>query len=166
MKDELNDIDVLLVKLLVGEATDPEHRQVKDWLAESQANSDYYHHLKLIFESAGSAKVEQQFDADAAWMQVKAKLQTKKEKADQSLFALDWRIAAAIAAIIGVTALFYVTSDSTQSAITRVSAITETKNDTLPDGSSVFLNRKSQLSYSFDKKEKARKVKLSGEAFL
>jgi transmembrane sensor len=166
VENELNDIDILISKVLADEASVYEQQIVSDWLLESQANRDYFNHLKLIFEKAGSAKVEEQFDEDAAWVQVKAKLQSNPKTKERSLFAFDWRIAAAIAAVVCVTALFYVTNDTSQSVITRVSANAKTKNDTLPDGSSVFLNKKSELTYSFDKKEKARKVKLSGEAFF
>ena len=42
----------------------------------------------------------------------------------------------------------------------------ETKSDTLPDGSGVFLNKKTELAYTFDKKEKSHVVKLKGEAYF
>jgi ferric-dicitrate binding protein FerR (iron transport regulator) len=38
--------------------------------------------------------------------------------------------------------------------------------DTLPDGSGVFLNKKTHLAYSFDKKKKTHRVKLKGEAYF
>ena len=42
----------------------------------------------------------------------------------------------------------------------------ETKSDTLPDGSGVFLNKKTELAYTYDKKEKSHVVKLKGEAYF
>ena len=42
----------------------------------------------------------------------------------------------------------------------------ETKSDTLPDGSGVFLNKKTELAYTYDKKEKSHFVKLKGEAYF
>lgn len=41
-----------------------------------------------------------------------------------------------------------------------------TRQDTLPDGSTAFLNKKSELAYSYDAKAKSRKVKLKGEAYF
>nr|WP_262899652.1 FecR family protein [Chryseosolibacter histidini] len=38
--------------------------------------------------------------------------------------------------------------------------------DTLPDGSGVYLNKETQLAYTFDKKKKAHVVKLKGEAYF
>jgi transmembrane sensor len=43
---------------------------------------------------------------------------------------------------------------------------TNTRQDTLPDGSTAFLNKKSELAYSYDAKAKSRKVKLKGEAYF
>jgi ferric-dicitrate binding protein FerR (iron transport regulator) len=40
------------------------------------------------------------------------------------------------------------------------------KSDTLPDGSGVYLNKATQLSYNFDKKKNAHLVKLKGEAYF
>ena len=42
----------------------------------------------------------------------------------------------------------------------------ETKADTLPDGSGVFLNKKTELAYTYDKKKKNHVVKLKGEAYF
>ena len=36
----------------------------------------------------------------------------------------------------------------------------------MPDGSGVFLNKKTELAYSYDKKEKSHVVKLTGEAYF
>lgn len=41
-----------------------------------------------------------------------------------------------------------------------------TIQDTLPDGSTAFLNKKSELSFEYNEKEGTRKVKLKGEAYF
>ena len=41
-----------------------------------------------------------------------------------------------------------------------------TAQDTLPDGTTAFLNKKSSITYKFDKKTGTRKVALSGEGFF
>ena len=57
-----------------------------------------------------------------------------------------------------------ITSNDTQSM--EVIAQKETVADTLPDGSDVFLNKETELVYSFDKKKKNHVVKLKGEAYF
>lgn len=166
MQNELNDIDVLIGKVLADEATAAENQHVDDWVALSEDNQRYFNQAKLIFEKSSSTEISNQFDADAAWLQVKAKLgEGKRETKERSLFVFDWRIAAAIAAVVGVTSLFYLTNDSTLPT-TKVVASTTTQSDTLPDGSTVFLNKKSELSFSFNEKSNSRKVMLKGEAFF
>ena len=42
----------------------------------------------------------------------------------------------------------------------------QTIQDTLPDGSTAFLNKKSEIRFEYNSREKTRKVKLKGEAFF
>ncbi|MFM7851517.1 MAG: hypothetical protein ACKO96_06250, partial [Flammeovirgaceae bacterium] len=146
MKEDDNDMDVLLSKVLAGEATMEEQHQVETWLQLNTDNQKYYYNLKLIFDKAASSTVSMQFDEDAAWQQVKSKLSAHQKQEQQRLFLVDWRIAAAVAAIVGVASLFYITSN--QPGKERViTTLLETKGDTLPDGSTVFLNQKSELTF-------------------
>jgi ferric-dicitrate binding protein FerR (iron transport regulator) len=41
-----------------------------------------------------------------------------------------------------------------------------TRQDTLPDGSTAFLNKKTELEFEYNPREKTRKVKLKGEAYF
>lgn len=47
-----------------------------------------------------------------------------------------------------------------------VTSANATVQDTLPDGSTAFLNKKSELSFEYNVKEKTRRVKLKGEAYF
>lgn len=67
-------MDDLIGKVLAGEATAEELLQVEQWARENEANKKYYDHLKTIFEKAGSANVQIQFDTDAAWKRVRKQL--------------------------------------------------------------------------------------------
>jgi transmembrane sensor len=164
MKDN-NDIEVLLSKVLAGEATADDQQKIEVWRQTSADNQKHFDDLKLIFDKAASTHVSEQFDADAAWQEVKSKLGQKPEAKERRLFTFDWRIAASIAAIMGVASLFYITSRDVE-RVRSVATVSETKSDTLPDGSKVFLNKKSELIFAFNPDSKSRKVKLKGEAFF
>lgn len=160
-----NDIEVLLGKVLAGEATADEQQKIEIWRQKSADNQKHFDNLKLIFEKAASTHVSEQFDADTAWQQVRSKLGQRQELKERRLFSLDWRIAASIAAILGVASLLYITSPDVE-PVRSMTTISETKSDTLPDGSKVFLNKKSELTFAFNPASKSRKVKLKGEAFF
>jgi ferric-dicitrate binding protein FerR (iron transport regulator) len=163
MKEDGNDIDVLLSKVLAGEATVEEQHQVEAWLQLNADNQKYYYNLKLIFDKAASSAVSRQFDEDAAWQQVKSKLTIHHKPKEQRFLRFDWRIAAAVATIVGVASLFYITRNQTTKERV-ITTLLQTKGDTLPDGSSVFLNQKSELTFALV--GNSRKVKLKGEAFF
>lgn len=164
MKDN-NDIEVLLSKALAGEATAEELQIIEGWRQTNADNQKHFDDLKLIFDKAASTHVSKRFDADAAWQHVKSKLDQKPEARERRLFTFDWRIAASFAAILGVASLFYITSRDVEH-VRSMATVSDTKSDTLPDGSKVFLNKKSELTFSFNPNSKSRKVKLKGEAFF
>jgi transmembrane sensor len=79
------------------------------------------------------------------------------------------RIAAAALILIGIGAgLTYLGQKGILSRETIISTSENQKNlqVTLPDGSIIFLNRNTELSYSRNFGRKGREVKLSGEAFF
>jgi ferric-dicitrate binding protein FerR (iron transport regulator) len=114
-------------------------------------------------------------DVDKAWENVRGRLdlETRKELSfsdrQGQMGRTLLRIAAAVAVLIalGITAI-YINNNDAFSKKTTLATDSDEKNlqVLLPDGSTVFLNRNSSLSYhtSFGKKE--RLVKLSGEAFF
>lgn len=165
MEKNFNDIDTLIANVLAGEATATEQQEVEKWISQSEENRIYYNNIKLIFDSAAKATVSEKFDEDAAWLKVKSKLNHQQPAAKSRTLYFDWRIAAAIAMIVGVSSLFYLVSEKENQVVTIASTI-GTQNDTLPDGSRIFLNKKSEVSFSFHSGSGQRKVKLKGEAFF
>ncbi len=167
-------MDDLIGKVLAGEATAEEQLQVEQWASENEANKKYYDHLKTIFEKAGLANVQIQFDTDAAWKRVKKRLgqnADSKFKVQNSKFKVEtgyWstlRIAASIIFLLGVGYVLYQWRDVPVETFAVTSA-NATVQDTLPDGSTAFLNKKSELSFEYNAKEKTRRVKLKGEAYF
>ncbi|MFN8888854.1 MAG: FecR family protein [Cyclobacteriaceae bacterium] len=165
MEKNFNDIDTLIANVLAGEATASEQQEVEQWISQSEENRIYFNNIKLIFDSAANATVSEKFDEDAAWLNVKSKLNAQQPSGKTRTFYFDWRIAAAIAMIIGVSGLFYLVGEKENQVVTIASTI-GTQNDTLPDGSRIFLNKKSEVSFSFHSGSGQRKVKLNGEAFF
>ena len=62
--------------------------------------------------------------------------------------------------------VFILRSPSTEIKPVEVVAEKQAVSDTLPNGSAVFLNRQTKISYAYNKKKKVHDVKLSGEAYF
>jgi transmembrane sensor len=164
VEKEINDIDDLIGKVLANEATLEEQIHVRDWTCLNDANQKYFNQIKAIFDRAAANQVQLQFDADAAWMRVKGEL--KNHKASKQIALLPaLRIAAGVIILlsIGVYAYRWFNQPVQTFAVIADAAVV---SDTLPDGSSAFLNKKSTLTYEYNPRDKKRKVKLKGESFF
>jgi transmembrane sensor len=170
LENTLDHIDELIGKYLAGEASEKERAQVESWGGESHANQKHLQHYRLIFESAANVKDLHRFDEDAAWSKMKSRLKTdakavtlKNETPNLNFF---YRIAAGIVIILGVG--FFVYKSYDKSTLSEVEVVAETKaiGNVLPDGSNVFLNKQTKLSYAYDTKKKSHIVKLKGEAYF
>lgn len=173
MNNNVEHIEELIGKYLAGEATSDETTLVNAWAAEKEANRQYLEHFRIIFERASTIRTQQEFNTDAAWKNMRQKLQHSGAKTVQlpstgSGYGLFLRIAASILVILAAGVFAYKVFWQGSAPTKPIDVITdrETLNDTLPDGSNVFLNKQTKLAYSFDKKQKTHRVKLQGEAYF
>jgi ferric-dicitrate binding protein FerR (iron transport regulator) len=171
LENSINHIDDLIGKYLSGETSADEKTLVEKWVAERESNQKYFDQFKLIFDRAATVKEIQDFNTDDAWNKLKSRL---NENGGGRVVPMKpfWdnlylKIAASIIFVMGVGFFLYRSPD-TVSPVNTVAVVTDVKikTDTLPDGSTVTLNKKTQLAYSFDKKERAHHVKLKGEAYF
>jgi hypothetical protein len=78
VENTFNHIDELIGKQLSGETSREENVILRSWLEQSETNRKHYDQFKLIFTQASAVRDIQQYDADAAWNKVRAKLHQKK----------------------------------------------------------------------------------------
>lgn len=171
MNTNLNDIDDLIGKYLAGEAGAEEIAFVESWAKADERNQHYLDQLKTIFQKAATVKGYQTFDTDAAWNKLKHSMKQPGQGnvvplRSRSSMTVYWRVAASALILIGVGwfAYTFLTPSTTQPV--EVATDRSTASDTLPDGSDVFLNRETKLTYAYDKKKKTHTVKLKGEAYF
>lgn len=170
MKRSQEQIDELIGKYLAGEANGEEVAVVESWAQLSEENRFYLDQFKTIFQRSAAVKDLEEFDADAAWIKLKKSL-SKKDAATvvpiRKTAIPFWRIAASLTFIIGAGLLAYKLFQADQGhKPVVISTTNNTINDTLPDGSNVFLNKSTQIAYTFDKKNKQHKVNIKGEAYF
>ncbi|MEQ1584662.1 MAG: FecR domain-containing protein [Cyclobacteriaceae bacterium] len=171
MENVWNDMDELIGKVLAGEGSAQEETDVLLWTQQSEDNKKYYENLKTIFEKAASTDVQIQFDTDAAWNKVKYRINKSQGKViplhnnKPASFNQLMRIAAGVVILFGVGYFTYQwITPSTQTLAVVSDSVTV--QDTLPDGSTAFLNKKSELTYKYNPRERTRKVVLKGEAYF
>lgn len=170
MKEGWDYRDDLIGKVLAGEGSAQEAEEVLNWVSQSEENKLYYESLKTIFDKAASTEIQIQFDTDAAWNKVRKKIAEERGHVvplykNRSFFNQPLRIAAGIIILLGVA---YAAYQWTTPAIQTLALVSgqATKTDTLPDGSTAFLNKRSELTYEFNPRKKTRKVVLKGEAYF
>lgn len=170
MESTSNHIDELIGKYLSHEASADERTQVEAWLGENEANRRYFNQFKIIFDRAVTVKDLPQFNTDAAWNKVRARLHHKPAAKTVTMqpsgFGLVWRIAASVVLVLGVGFFAYQMLKPSKPVSMEVATDQRSEADTLPDGSGVYLNKETQLAYTFDKKKKTHVVKLKGEAYF
>jgi len=158
----------LLVKYLLGEASEEERRLVEAWINSDIANKKQYEDFKTIWEESRILAAASAVDENAAWQRFRSRVHAKNNPAVVRKIRpiAWWRVAAlfiliAGAAYLGVK-LFYDQPIPEQTIASHQTTLT----DTLPDGSVVTLNKNSSLHYPSKFKSKSRTVALEGEAFF
>lgn len=163
-------IDELIAKSLAGEAGPDERATLGQWVNASEDNRRYFRSFEILFDGAAAGKQKQQFDTDAAWNALREKVRQSSsdpsvvdsEKASRSWY---WKAAAAILLIMA--AGYLVIRQSPENPVTvTVESGAETLLDTLPDGSTAFLNASSTLAYEYTVRDESRRLTLKGEAYF
>ncbi|GAA4377933.1 FecR family protein [Hymenobacter koreensis] len=171
----------LLAKHLAGEATALEQDELHRWLTTDPRRLRVLTDATRTWERGGNvAEVFTEADVDRAWQRfsVTAGLKTAAEPAaavaSEAKVVSMWspaqpwlRVAAAVLLLVGVWAVArnFLQLRPTAQPVT-VAAGAQRQLATLPDGSRVWVNRNSTLTYAADFNQAERVVQLQGEAFF
>lgn len=174
MNNNRNMSDDVLVKHLLGEANEAEQQDVKEWLAADAANKRYYDHFRLIWEQSKKLEPRNTVDTNEAWGRFMQRVE--REDIDASIPETVarkipfWnprilaRAAAMLVMMVGAGWLIYTVTDNGD--MMTVASAEKVLKHTLPDGTTVTLNRNSAISYAGHFEGDKRSVKLDGEAFF
>jgi transmembrane sensor len=169
MKNEYTNWD-LLAKYIAGEVSAKEQLEVETWIAEDKKNLDEFSKLTSLLQEVPKKSFTP--NVDAAWqkLQVKIKQENSNIKEDKkpgnSLFLWS-RIAAMVVFAVGISFLFYsIYVNNIFNTDTLIASGNEVMQVDMPDGSIIWLNKNSSVTYSKSYGENDRAVSLSGEAFF
>jgi ferric-dicitrate binding protein FerR (iron transport regulator) len=177
VKSDLNDsVKELIVKYLAGETSVAEAQELQSWIAKAPDNERQFVEFKKMFEVAQKHYPHQpkeinDINIDDEWNHFLSTVNKNSEEenirrinhGDQPS-RLWFRIAASLLLLVasGVAIIYFNSKDNGSHFHTA----NNTLNVSLPDGSTVTLNRNSDLSFSDEFGKDKRTVSLKGEAFF
>ena len=178
--------DELLARYLADTATAEEISEVQNWLNLSPENEQELAAFEMLWEKSAILKNRNsEVDTDAAWEKVRQKMTSQKIVSQQivpEIYVEDetnirklpakkrtpytlW-IAAAVSLTIMAFGLYIFRTQFKKPELLEVATTNNTTEATLPDGTKVFLNYNSKISYPENFSGDIRTVSLNGEAFF
>lgn len=167
-------MDEILVKYIIGEASEMEVQEVEKWIHADVKHRTQLEQMQAIWIESKKVAVSANVNADEAWKRFEQKLtnngfteaiqempipaQTSKRR---PLFIRS-AAAALLVLTFGLATYFY----SISKAEIVIAANNQVLVDTLPDNSVITLNKNAVLAYHKSFNKKSRKVELAGEAFF
>jgi ferric-dicitrate binding protein FerR (iron transport regulator) len=171
--------DKLIQAFLQGRATASEIEALKSWLATSKSNREYFKLIYTIWKVDSASGMETE-EIEQAYQKVSQAV--FKENTDIPAFGeeerkliptvfLKWAAVILLSMGIGSLLTFFVQRKQSDSAgkiaLNEINVPLGSKSHIiLPDGSEVWLNAGSKLSYLMDYGKKQRKVNLEGEGYF
>lgn len=161
MNEDMGHIEDLIGKFIVGEASETEILELREWCAQSLENQKYLDDAKLIYEKA-QLPGKQDFDAEVAWTKVKSKIAKKETKT--RFMRPTWGIAAGLILIFAFTFVFYFIRQSTQEF--QFVADNKVVTQQMPDLTEISLNQHSQVKVEYNERKNKGTIVLAGEALI
>ena len=174
MEEENKHIDELIANYLTEGLDKNALDELKTWIAASAENQQYFICQREIWFSAVSREAASVYDKDKAFENFRNRVESQKEiqstsRRGFSLSAL-WRYAAVVAIIIAVGCISYwqgeVNVKDTFADISVEAPLGSKTKLYLPDGTLVWLNAGSRMTYSEGFGVDNRKVELEGEGYF
>ena len=174
MEEENKHIDELIANYLTEGLDKNALDELKTWIAASAENQQYFIRQREIWFSAVSREAASVYDKDKAFENFRNRVESQKEIQSTSRqgfnFSALWRYAAVVAIIIAVGCISYwqgeVNVKDTFADISVEAPLGSKTKLYLPDGTLVWLNAGSRMTYSQGFGVDNRKVELEGEGYF
>lgn len=173
MEEKKFEIDDLIIRYLSGELSDEERKSLSDWLKESPENNTYFTLHKNVWLATSQASNEfvSYGSGTMAGKPVSRRARQDTRKVYRHFFASIMKVAAVLVIALAIGSVGYFLGNKKMIFGGPNDVIVESlygskASTTLPDGTKVWLNGGSKLTYTKDFNGKAREVGLSGEAYF
>ncbi len=174
-RENLEYIDSLIDRQLLGQLTPEEELWIEQWVRASPVNGEYYREARLLFKTASVSALRVRFEhrVESAYSFFLSQIEVDQKNDSAKFRFLTQRMVGYAASILlvfglGVTSLYFYRYSTTASvAMQNIEIPYGSKSKvTLPDGTVVWLNSGSKLSYQSDFGKENRNVILDGEGYF
>ncbi len=169
METQINEIELLIAKFLSGETTPAESEELTRWIDESSANKKLFDTNKRIWEKSPVYFSSSEIFSDQRKVKDQIIQRLSKPEEQVSLSVWMYRVAAILAFPIMLGIGWYLGSGR-NNAETAMCEVTAPKGQiskcVLADGTQVWLNAGTTITYDPTLKGNYREVKLDGEAYF
>lgn len=162
----------LIGKYLSGNMSPPEKKDLMSWAESDTTNQSYLDDMIDVWGKTADAEPHFEANIDAAWAKVDQRLPSVESEQPTGAMIRSigrarrrWMQIAAAAVVVLAVGWWWSTSSSQTDAWVAINTLDgAVKEVTLPDGTEIWLNANSRLSYpeSFTQ----RQIRLEGEAFF
>lgn len=138
-----------------------------EWLAEDESNQKAFVRYKEIWKETGSYQEQDVFDTQHAWDKID-RINKKRADRRKRLVNIGYVVSGVAATLLLVLGLSWMgTFDRQPEMLVRMTADYGSRSEvSFPDGTVVKLNSGSDITYSYNAKEKIREVSFQGEGFF
>ncbi len=167
-KTDRNTIEELLPRYCEGVATEEERLQVEMWMSESDENRRMAKQIHALYLATDTVHIMTKVDTEKALIKVKSRMAGNRQRKTTW-----WEWAQRAAAVLFIPLLVTLMVQHWGVSEQELAQMMEVKTNpgmmtslTLPDGTLVFLNSESTLSYPSRFDSDTRNVSLQGEAYF
>ena len=160
----------LYIKQMEGSISQKEKADLEAWKLH---NPKTFHDFEGILQATNEGEHIPSFDPQESWDELQPMIKIDMESpANKTIRLFPWiaRVAAAIILVVGITYLFYhLPSNSSESLVLQTMVQTDQSDQKvvgLPDGTTVWLNRNSELLFPEEFEGGTRTIYLKGGAFF
>ena len=170
MKQNISHIDELILSFLCGKISSKEEEELKAWIDISPENKAYLQAMREIWLASGSLNNAWRFDANSAYKRFLTKTNSRKGTNRSLFIRYIGRVAAAITLLMIVSYVsFRQGGERLKSRFADIvieAPLGAKTKMTLPDGTLVWLNAGSKITYSQGFGVDDRDVDLIGEGYF
>ena len=173
MTSNRTDIEFLMIGFLSNSLNDADLCKLNQWLDEDAAHREEFNKLRSAWILSGYESGKKTFDPQLGWPAIKQHIHPGKRikirrftfwQAASLLFC--FALGSVITAVITQQEPAQDAAWATPASTTISAPLGAKSNIVLPDGSTVWLNAGSTITYSSDFGSKNRNLQLTGEAFF
>ncbi len=162
----------ILLHYFNNSLTPQEAEAVEQWFAASEENKQRLHDFYALYKLSEATKAYEQTDSTAKYKEIEHLIRVEKTKnklAQPILFSIRKYVAVVAAFFIGVCFSIlgiFVSLDATHSSYIALTNKDQRSEIVLPDGSRVWLNASTQITFDQPLWSKDYRLNLSGEAYF